>query len=356
MNGNIDIKDLTYPHHVIQLADLYLTKIDNKKDNINFNALIAIHLYSLLKDEITAKINLDELSKNIGTNLRPIVDAIKNLTENHQPSTKDIQEKILTLSNIEDEIIRKDIEDLVILSLFIELLTNKKLGKTIDIIDTKIEKALSSSSNFSDLVRLIRTKLEKRYQYDDNSNIVMQGLLLIYNLDTELDEEKRKNFRLRLFKWIKNVSDIARYIQPESKDILPTSKVIYETYLSAIILTILDYRSSCSLRKGDFQAFLDKLLGYNLYEEEKKKLIEEILTINIKYTKPLPLHKAVTIYTILLGTLVFLLTYFSKEFPSIITIISFIIGLIISFILFLFKELFRNPQYFIRKLYKNKET
>lgn len=355
MSNHKDINDLVYPHHVIQLADLYLAKIDYEKHTLGPDAWIAICLYQILKskEEIKIQINFDELTKNIGVNLRPIVQSIKEIAKGSLPNIEEIHKKILSLSaKAEDEILKEDLKDLVIFSLFIELIINEKLTKSIEIIDKNIEETLSK---YPELTALIKAKLKKKHQYYDNNNTVIQGLLLIYKLNSDnLNSDlEKKNFRLHLFKWVKNVSEIARYIQLEDKDILPTSKVIREIYLNAIILSLLDYRSSCSLRKGDFQTFLDKLLGYNLYEKEQEELIKEILTINIFKHIALPLHYAIIIYTSIFVVLLIITLLYVE--PQYISIIIGVIGAIIGILLCFFNELFRDPKYFIRKLRK-KET
>jgi len=229
------MKDIT---HIIQLVDSYLTR--HTEDNPK--ALITMYLYSLLKDEINIEIYFDKLRRVTGTCLLPIVDAINDLVNNHLPNIKGIQDKIkiLSIHDTEDEILRQDLENLVIFSIFIELITNRKFNRTIEIIDKDIASILPNTWISSDLIKVIRAKLEKEYQYDSNNDIVLEGLLLIYNLNTNLDEERQEHLKLRLSIWMRDVLKIVGYMQPKSEDILPTPEVIYKVYSCMIILTILN--------------------------------------------------------------------------------------------------------------------
>ena len=351
------LNELVYPHHVIQLVDIYLHKLnenDTLRPNIGPDAWFSICLYCALTEMrqfCSEHAYSERLIKDVGSNVLPVAEAVKSIVKSDSLSSQavdDIKKKIMLLSKREkDGIVERDIEDLVVFSLFIELVT-EKLGEPAHIINGQMVDALGDK--YPELVALIQARLgdPKDLPYQ---NLVAEGLYLIYwlrSLKPDATEIERTDFRLRLLKWVKAVSDLSRYLNPTDKGNLPTSMTIREVYLCAIILIFLDYKASGSLRKGDFEVFLDKLLGYSLLEIERKRLSEELFNVKILKYVELPMKRAFIIYTFLL-TASSVLIVLAVTYWHLTLIIDFIIGLAFPVIFYLFNELFRSPEYFLKK-------
>jgi hypothetical protein len=362
MDYNID--DLAYPHHVIQLADLFYERVEKDVDvrkSMNGVACLSIMNYLAVSHR---KFGIDyPIYSVVGADLKPIVVASINANNNLAPSSKEVKEiqrrlSIALESSDMNQTAKLNISLVAKHSLILELMTYHLFNKDIHIITDDLAEEVEKKSNDAELSSLVQfylvpakdTVLRDPYKEPD-----MEGIFLIKYLKLietgQIDNEYMNAFRVRLLKYVRKVSALADLLSSYTSDNHISPSTLSKIYYSALILKLLDYETSGSLSKGELEKYLDMVGGSSFIEEDIKKAVRNVLTFEIDFNKlkfKRPIHKVLVIFYISIGVFLGLFVYgtFSGNLDNL-YLSSFIItiaGFIIYLALALYVQLGRKYQ------------
>lgn len=323
MDYNID--DLAYPHHVIQLADLFCKRVEKDADmrnSMNGVAYLSIMNYLAVSRR---KLGTDyPISSVVGTDLKPIVVASVNASNNLAPSSKEVKAiqrrlSIALESSDMNQTAKLNISLVAKHSLILELMTHHLFNKDIHIITDDLAGEVgkkSSDAELSSLVQFYLVPAKDAVLRDPYKDPDMEGIFLIKYLKLvekgQIDNEYMNAFRVRLLKYVSQVSALADLLPSYTLDNHIPSSTLSKIYYSALILKLLDYETSGSLSKGELEKYLDTMGGSSFVKEEIKKAIRNVLIVEIDLYKlkfKWPIHKVLVFFYLTIVVLLGLFAY-----------------------------------------------
>lgn len=152
--------------------------------------------------------------------------------------------------------------------------------------------ALGNNDDFMCLLKLCNNDYKKdTFPLQPSDNIQVESLIELQLNDiinsNNVDNEFYKKLKTRRLLFIKKVYDKINIFKDKESLFKPSSNIINDIFIAAIVLTLLNYNNIITLNKVESEEYLDKLINENMVEKEIRKRVEELRQDLITFTNPL---------------------------------------------------------------------
>lgn len=324
-----DTESYTYEHRIIQEARIIVSSL--KQDGKLFGIMLAPRTLAVLSMfSKVADMKLPEMPESRGVS-GAFLEFFKLVSRLNESSFKD--EDISNLSQMIsesvnkiafDEVMLRNLSDVLVLSLLFDEIVNSSLGITATIVNKKIlgnfVSKLENLQGRNELYKMFYSLVE---YYDVKSIVTVEPiplkdpvfesliqLLLAKFLSNNTEHQIILNIKFRRLLYVKQLVEKVNLLDELKEGLLkPSEPLIFNLLFSACILVLLSFKKTISLNYLDTLSYIDSQADTRLVEnellKERKDATSKALTfqysvvldkLGIRWNARLKLHQLIPIY------------------------------------------------------------
>jgi hypothetical protein len=292
----MEVEDFTYEHQIINQANYLMSNISDSRINgviLTPTTIFSIKIFAFINK--TQLKNIKELKTFL--ELSRFIDNYINSSLNEKYLNDYIDLLIKEINKIISD--GPEIRDIKNELKFIILLNyvNKYeyyISSIKPLIEVALKRldALGNNDDFMCLLKLCNNDYKKdTFPLQPSDNIQVESLIELQLNDiinsNNVDNEFYKKLKTRRLLFIKKVYDKINIFKDKESLFKPSSNIINDIFIAAIVLTLLNYNNIITLNKVESEEYLDKLINENMVEKEIRKRVEELRQDLITFTNPL---------------------------------------------------------------------